>query len=202
MNRLLRTLLVGCCVFGGTSAASGAFITVGDHELTPNADNQFIPIRVTGGEAVDSLDFYVRIDDGLSPSPLPAPTVTAVDLVGTSSTPTIFYSNHTPPNDLDPANEYPYYEGWTVTTTSGTVPADGLVALVNLDTRGVYGGSWDLILKDPAHVATDFPGVPLSVTDGRVWIAGGAVPEPSAVLVWSLLSLAGFGLGRRRRAGQ
>jgi len=136
-------------------------IDAGDHLLQADQAGQLIEVYVTGGEAVEGLNFRIRIGDGIDPTPSPAPKIPdddAVDLVGTAANPTIFYSNHTTPRDLDDPDQSDYYEAAAISTDHDTVSAEGLLAIVEIDTTGVTTGQWDLILRDPGGFSTSFVG--------------------------------------------
>ena len=93
-----------------------------------------------------------------------APKSRNLDLV----TGTIFAANHT---DVftDPA---PLIWGATTTTTTGTVPANGLLAMLTIDTTGIITGQFDLILNPAATGPTAFAdaGVVTTLTNGLLQI--------------------------------
>jgi hypothetical protein len=61
---------------------------------------------------------------------------------------------------------------------SGTVPADGLLATLTIDTTGLTTGQFDFLLNPPATGPTAFadPGVTTTLTNG--WLRIGAAPGP------------------------
>jgi hypothetical protein len=73
----------------------------------------------------------------------------------------------------DPA---PLIWGATTTTTSGTVPANGLLATLTIDTTGLSTGQFDLILNPPSTGPTAFadPGLTTNLSNGVLRI--GAAP--------------------------
>jgi len=185
----------------GWGATLGIDLSLEDYALEPNLGGQQVLISVVdqeGGTTVEGVTLNVRLDDGLSPTMDPAPRITAVDMLGDSATPTIFYNQANSPVDPDgEPDPWPYYESRSVTTVGPPVAADGLLAIVTFDTSGVSAGQWDLILRDPADVATEFPGVTLDLTPGVLSI----VPEPSTcgLLLVAILGLLGCCARRRVR---
>jgi len=212
MKATIRGLMVLWLALASFSVTSAAVIIAGDHPLLPDhPDLQPVRINVKGGDAVEALNFRIRIGNGVAPSPSPAPTIpddNGVDLLGTAADPTIFYFNHTKPRDLDDPDTSDYYEAWAVSTSSGTVSAgtpstEELLAIVQIDTRGVDSGQWDLILRDPGDRPTDFATPdPPELRSGTIRILGGPppiIPEPATLAVWSLLAGLAVGFGWRRK---
>jgi hypothetical protein len=159
---------MACC---RASLASAAAINAGMHTLAPNMPGQLVQIGVTGGEAVSGVDLFVQVGDGGTTvgGDDTGPKITNLDLV----TGTIFAANHT---DVftDPA---PLIWGATTTTTTGTVPANGVLATLTIDTTGITTGQFDLILNPAATGPTAFAdaGVVANLTNGLLQI--GAAPS-------------------------
>jgi hypothetical protein len=167
-------------------AAHGATILVGEHNLLPDTPGQTIQIFVTGGNAVQGLNFNGQVADG-GPEvggSIDGPNITSADIL----TGTIFGSNNT--GQQDPGS-FPQLAIRTTSTSSGTVTADGLLATLSIDTTGFLKGSWPLKLGDTLNGPTDFAGIPITITDGSI-----AVPEPAGA---ALLLIAGAGVTTRRR---
>ncbi|MFV2067995.1 MAG: hypothetical protein ACC645_13560, partial [Pirellulales bacterium] len=150
-----RVLSIGF-LWGLASCALGAsIVVVGNQALLPNTANQTIAINVMGSELVQGLNFRVQVEDGgpLPPAagPPTGPVITAVDLI----TGTIFDGNVSEQTDLLSLEQI-----WvqSVTTQSGTVIADGLLASVTFDTTGFWQGSFQLALADTLDGPTDFAG--------------------------------------------
>jgi hypothetical protein len=166
-----RLWIIACGLASfATASTQAANITAGMHTLLPNTPGQQLQILTTGGEGVSGIDFFVQIGDG---GPTvggddTGPTITNLDLVAG----TIFAANNSG-IFTDPA---PLIWGATTTTTSGTVPADGLVATLTIDTTGLSTGQFDLILNPPATGPTAFAdsSVTTSLTNG--WLRIGAAP--------------------------
>jgi len=177
--------LCGMLLVALASAAAGAPIEIDlaleNYQLQPDAPDQTILISVSdkqGGTTVSGVNFRLRLDDGISPGDSPAPRITAIDLIGDDTNPTIFYGNANPPVDPDgEPDAWPYYEARIVTTAAGSVPADGLLAIVTLDATGVFSGSWDLILGDPGGFPTSFPDAAVDLEPGTLHV----VPEPATL---------------------
>src|SRR5690606_30031634 len=132
------SLLVASLVSAAVTlpAAGQIFIDVGDHILLPNRAGQEVSIYVTGGTPVAGLSLNAQIADGYPDVPgssIDGPDITAIDV----ETDTIFDSNNTgaviPVSGPQLAFRY-------ITTSSGTVPAEGLLATFTFDTTGVSSG--------------------------------------------------------------
>ena len=84
------------------------------------------------------------------------------------------------------------------TTQSGSVAADGVLAWVTFDTTGLMAsdGPFTLSMNDTLNGATDFAGIPATITDGQLSIV--AVPEPNACTLF-LFAFGGLAVRRRGR---
>jgi hypothetical protein len=174
-------------------AHSTPTIVVGDYRLLPNQAGQQIPIYVSGGDAVQGLDFNVQIGDGgmVAGGFDNTPIIESVDILTG-----IFAANHTGQTD----GATPLL--WTATTTTdhGTVTADGLLAVITLSTVGTAGGYSRTLALSPAEEfggATNFAGIPIDITNGTIHV----VPEPSAtVLVLSAILALCLARSSKRRS--
>lgn len=163
-------------------------VVVGTHHLEPDTPDQVVEIHVSGGDAVQGLNLYVMvanggpelelIEGGLPPGTgIPGPAITYVDTI----TDTIFASNNTgqvivPDGDI----EVPQVETAYAVTASGTVPAEGLLARITLDTTGFFEGTYALSLSALGH-PSDFAGIPIDITDGLIVIDSADPPvDPPA----------------------
>lgn len=192
MNRWGRLAgLIGCGLLG-VRAMGQIVIDVGDYTLLPNTPGQTISIRVSGGAAVQGLNFNVQVADGYpTGGSIDGPNITGLDLLGTASNPTIFFANNS--GARTPVRSDPQVWSESLTTGSGTVNASGLLAVVTVDTSGWFGGSWSFALGNTQEGATDFAGLPATITDGTITV----VPEPaSATVVGVGLLLGGLWLRR------
>jgi hypothetical protein len=175
-------LVWGLASYAMVSYAIGSpIVDVGVHKLLPNTKDQEIAITVEGSDPVQGLNFRIQVEDG---GPLPpamgsptGPVITAVDLI----TATVFAGNVSPQTDL---LSLPQIWVQSVTTQSGSVVADGLLATVTFDTTGFSRGSFRLALDDTLDGATDFAGIPIDITDGILRV----VPEPPG----GMMGLLGF----------
>ena len=173
-------------------------IVVGEHELLPDTPNQSIEIMVSGGDNVQGLNFRVQVADGgthpMAGGSIDGPMISNIDLLSG----TIFDGNNTGQNDILSLPQV-----WVQSTTSAndTVPADGLLATVTIDTTGFMEGEFDLRVGDTLDNATDFAGVAVDITDGLLRIS---VPEPASATVllmgWAILCTALRRVGRSRCA--
>lgn len=148
-------------------------IVVGEHELLADTTDQLIEIMVSGGDSVQGLNLRLQVaDGGTHPDAggsIDGPKISNVDLV----TGTIFDGNNTGQNDL---LSLPQVSVQSITTATGTVVADGMLATVLIDTTGFMEGEFDLRAGSTLDGPTDFAGVPANITDGSIRI----VPEPAS----------------------
>ena len=136
------------------SEAFGQVINVGAHTLLPDTPGQTIEIRVSGGAAVQAVDFNVQIADGFpTGGTVDGPNITGVDIIGTALNPTIFFGNANAPTTL---RQDPQMWSLFTTTQSGTVVANGLLGILTVDTTGWFSGNWTLALGNTQEGATDF----------------------------------------------
>jgi len=151
--------------------------------LLPNTANQVISIQVTGGESIAGEDFYTQIGDGGSflGGTDTKPAFTNVDVLGG----TIFSPSNNgaygDPNGTPPGSNAAHPLVWVdgTTTLSGSLPANGLLATLTLDTTGLNSGTFPLRLSvDGALGPFDTTlwnavgeAVPLSVTEGTLIVA-------------------------------
>jgi len=149
-------------------------IVVGTHVLEPDTPGQMIPIYVTGGWPVQGLNFDIQVADGgpAAGGAISGPAITAVDLL----TDTIFAADNTgmrldvePPAGDDPVPQQTYRG---TSTAVGTVAADGLLAMVTIDTTGFVRGAWSLTISNTVNGSTDFAGLPASLVDGVILVRG------------------------------
>jgi hypothetical protein len=183
MNRLLL-LGLAACVLVCSQAMADPIIQVGDHNLLANTPGQALTISVTGGDLVEGLNLYLQIDDENT-----GPKIQSIDVL----TGTIFQGNNTGQTvqALNETGDLPYWMGYaTVTTASGNVAANGLLATVIVDTTGFTSGTWSLNANfnyggDPYQ--SDFGPMLATSLNGSITI----VPEPGTLV---LLVTAGLGL--------
>jgi len=181
---MVRALTIFGVVAALTAAASAQpAVNGGTHELQANTAGQQISLEVTGGQAVQGVEFYAQLPAGDGPC----------FLAGDLLTGTIFEVNH----DQDPnawgsyVHAHDLYLG--VATNSGTVSAAGKLVTLTLDTTGLWSGTYALQLRNDVEAAqTNFCGVDATLTDGTLTV----VPEPGTLL---LLAGGAAGLLRRRR---
>lgn len=178
-----------------TQATNAALLVdIGDHVLLPDTPNQTITVTVSGGDSVQGLNFNLQIDDdGVNK----APSISAVDITGPQ---TIFGSNNTGQVDQGTGELVAGSQFGLRTTTAaaGTVIADGILALVTLDTTGRSEGSFTLNLANTLNGPTDFAGLAVSQFDnGSLTIAATAIPEPGSCVLFGMIGLV-FASSRRR----
>lgn len=168
--------------------AQTILLDVGDHTLKSNTPNQTISMSVTGGAAVQGVNLLVQMGDGgaaLGGVDGSAPAITDITLITGGM---IFEPSNTGHVLFDPPTD----QFWQIGTTtdanvSSTVSADGLLAVLTIDTTGFTSGTFDLKAGDiqagGSTFDSDFAGLAATITNGSV-----TVPEP--IGVWGLLALA------------
>ena len=149
---------------------------LGNYHLLPDTPDQQIQIFVRGGDPVQGVAFNIAIADGGPDAggSVVGPMITAVDIL----TGTIFDGNNT---GLGSAAGVlaPQIAFFSTTTATGTVPAEGLLATVTLDTTGFAAGqTFDLIVSQTVNNPTMFGAVTPTVLDGTLTM----VPEPIGLL--------------------
>jgi len=189
-------------------SASGASISVGSWTLAPNTPGQQIPIVASGGEQVQGVVLNVQVADGfpdVSGSSINGPDITAVDMIGAG---TLFGSVGNTGTNLIAQSPQMWVIG--TSTTSGTVPADGILAWITIDTTGFQPGSgpWPLLLRDTFNGDTNFQTVAgqlvPAIENGWIFLTGSgndpgsSVPEPATAVLLFLSSGAIAGRLRRR----
>ena len=156
-------------------------IVVGEHVLQANLPEQEIEILVTGDTSVSGLDLFVQIGDGgpeLADFGLPrghrGPHLTHVELIQG----TIFDRTGESPTNIG-VPELSQIAMYTLAPVGAvpSVPAQGTLVKLTLDTTGMYHGSWDLLLSGVLPHAelngpynTNFAGMPADIENGRVTI--------------------------------
>ena len=171
-------LLSGVAIAGGAPPA----IEAGTHWLIPDQPGQEIEVYVTGGDAVQGLEFCVRIGGGTA-----GPLIENIDILNG----TVFADNNQglyPGKYIDPRQAY-----LGTVTQDGTVAAAGLLAVLTLDTTGLWDGQYSLSLLDTVEGPTNFAGIAADIADGLL-----IAPEPASLV----LLACGAGsviLGKRRR---
>jgi len=164
----------------------------GDFELKPDTPGQWIELLVVGGMEVAGCNFNAQIGDGgpeAGAGGTPGPIITSVDLEGSAENPTIFFGNNHDQNDL---GSIPQLATYSIIAEIGTVPADGVLARLEIDTSGFTGDqTWTLALNVTLNGPTDFAPIPADITDGAIHI-----PEP---MTMTIFALGGLAVVRRRR---
>jgi len=202
-----RHLAVAAAISLAPTIANAALVAVGTHNLLANSPNQKITIQVTGGEQIAGEDLFAQIGDGgpINGGTNTKPIFTNVDII----TSTIFVGNNSgaqgDPNGIPPGSNAGHPLIWldSTVTNTGTVPANGLLATLTIDTTGVNSGTFSLLLTGVANTLGSFnttlrassgDPIPLTVTNGRITVV---TPEPAS----GMLGVAGMTLllSRRKR---
>jgi hypothetical protein len=129
------------------------------------------------------MNLYTLITDGFPAVPgstLNGPNITAINL----TTGTIFSGNNTG-GMFTSSDQY-----WIsqISTNTGTVPANGLIATLTVDTTGfnIGSGPFSLKLSGTPDGDTDFAPIPVTITNGQLTV----IPEPSTWFLGASLVLA------------
>jgi len=179
---VLRSLVLQLTLLAATAGnLLAAQITVGQHSLRANQPDQWINVLVTGGDAVSGLDLFAQIGDGgpeLATFGLSAgkagPRISGAELVQG----TIFQGVTDPPvNVSSPQLPQTAFYSIALIGSKPTVPAQGTLVRLRLDTTGFYGGQWDLRLRDVLPYATfggphqtNFAGPTAVINNGSITI--------------------------------
>lgn len=204
MKNLHRLAFVAIALFAPSMVVAQPAINVGDFEFQENMAGQEVPIFVTGGDPVAALNFVAQIgqtDPGTG-QPEAGPAIEGVELL----TGTIFEGNNLGQDDTPDSS--PQVIVASVITEgppdeADTVPADGLLATLTIDTTGFFAGSgaFPLLLSGTIEGDTTFADamgedVIPTITNGSITL----VPEPTALA--SLIACLPLLLSRPRRRGR
>ena len=193
MNLKFPLALIISCSLIATAQAT-LVLHVGHHLLAPNMAGQAIPVYVSGGDFVQGVTFNVQVEDAYPDfGVIDGPNTTDVDLLAG----TIFDGNNTGEN-LIGVGEQLIIEG--TTTASGTISAEGLLAIVMIDTTGFSAGDgpFRLLMGGTLNGDTNFQSsggtlVPV-ISNGLITI----IPEP-ATFVTAMIGIIGLCLYALRR---
>jgi len=186
----MKKLLCLCAAFGylitlSANLQAALTINVGNTNLLPNTPGQAVQLFVNGGDSVQGMNLYTLITDGFPAVPgstQNGPNITGINL----TTGTIFSGNNTGAM-FTSSDQY-----WIsqISTSTGTVAANGLIATLTVDTTGFNSGSgpFSLKLSGTPDGNTDFAPVPVTITNGQLTI----IPEPSTWILAVCLMLVGL----------
>jgi hypothetical protein len=181
-----------------------AVIAVGDHVLLAGEPNQTVEIRVSGDRAVQGLEFFLQVADG-GPSvggAVAGPVISDADVFGPPHRPenpaTVFSGNNTGEASVGPWGPHFWQSG--TTTASGTALADGLLATVVFDARGLSADDpnnpFDLKMADTLMGDSSFAdGLPVTILNGRLILKPlpvAVIAEPVSVPAGGTVTLSGL----------
>jgi hypothetical protein len=175
-----RKLILASALLSITTTAANAALTVdgGVHYLLPNSRHR-IAVAVSGGDRIVGLNFVAQIGDGgpVNGGVDQHPTVVSGDIIGPG---TIFYGNNVGDSPTPTGNLI-----WTDSTAvtnplNNSIPAQGTIAYLTIDTTGMAAGSNPYALRlqnvaaniyGGAGLSTNFVTVnPASILDGAIYI--------------------------------
>jgi len=180
-----------------TPAPDVPLIVAGHHTLLPNQAGQEIEVLISGGHAVEGMNFYIQVGDGgpeavdlglIDPPGIDGPHVENVDL----ETGTIFESNNSGQFNPDTNETLPQLFGAFIVTNAATTTADGLLATVTIDTTGFTAGTWELRVSDTLAGDTELPFVGARFHNGSITIdPDPALTDPTFAALEDVTLLAG-----------
>jgi hypothetical protein len=196
---MLRKMLMSVAILACTALTATAAPTImaGNHALLPNTPGQIVPILASGtgtSENTAGVDLFLVVGGGTT-----GPIVTGLDVIGAG---TIFNGNNNGQQGFGPAYDPPSRElVGLVSTVSGAVDPNGVLAYLTVDTTGLTSGSFALSLTNetlgPSILYTT-GGASTVLIDGTLSI----VPEPSSIAMGlcAAVGLALVAIRRRRSA--
>ena len=188
--QLLVVLAVTCVLSAAVSAAP--IINVGSHDLQENASGQIVYLNVTGTDQVTAFNLKAQIGDGTGPNAEPV-----FESIAFGGGMWDAHANTVTGGPISGAGQFA--QASVAFNTSVSVPADGLLLTLTIDTTGFFDGdSFDLLLKgtdigsDSDFVVIGGGTLAPGITNGTINI----VPEPTSM---ALLSMGGLLALRRRK---
>jgi autotransporter-associated beta strand protein len=155
----------------------------GTYYLAPGVQSQ-LQVRISGGDPVSAVKLWVQIGDGgaANQGTNTAPVINSINLVGPG---TIFNASNTGATPVFAGGLMAVAETTTDVARAATVPANGTLSLITINTAGAPAGETVLHLKGVAAnvfptpqntsltVLTGSPPsqplpVPATITDGRI----------------------------------
>jgi MYXO-CTERM domain-containing protein len=204
---ICSTLVAACAALPNDARAALILSVPANVNLQPNQNHQAIQVSASGGNSVAGINLNIRLGDGRGAGVEPAFYFTGQDQFAgfDFTTGTIWGANGQRGTAIeDSASEYQI--GFLLNGTNSTVPANGVVATVYVDTTGFTTGTYPLLLNilngsgqpvDSSFIAAGGSNLSAdSVVVGQITI----VPEPAASAL-GLLGVLGLLGGRRRRVG-
>ena len=199
----LRFLIIG---LAGVLTASHTFadtiINVGSYHLAPNEPGQTITLAVSGSSQVTGFNLRAQLGDGLGPNP--EPLFQAVQFGGG-----IWDAFPTTVAGGPVGGATQYAQASVVFSATGeSVAASGSLVTLELDTTGLYSGTYSLDLAntdigaDSAFIGNGGVDLPATIINGSVTIT--STPEPTSLALLSTGCVVLFlrRLARARRASR
>jgi autotransporter-associated beta strand protein len=163
-------------------ALAATTIDAGTHYILPD-DVRTIAVRVSGGDLVEALNFFVQVADGgdANMGTATKPKITGIDIIGPG---TIFYQHNTgstPYHLPDSGGTYLIWMDTTAAPRGETVSASGALAFLTIDTTGTTSldDPYPLTLENvaansefapPGGFSTDFGNGEPTINAGQIVI--------------------------------
>ena len=189
-SSMMMALIAG--LWTASLAFAAPVIDVGTITLEANKPGQIVPVLVSGGDSVTGFNLRAQIGDGINPSPI----FQSISFAGG------IWDAHASTTTGELVAGFDEYAQLSVAFNANvTVPANGVLAMLTIDTTG--------ITTDSVY-ALKLSGVELIGQDSDLLLSGGStltptikngtlhvvVPEPSAL---GLLGIASVMVCLRRR---
>ncbi len=176
MNGRLLVFVVVCLALAGPAGAS-IIINVGAHNLIQNSPGQVVQIFVTGGDQVTAFNLRAVIGDGMGDSP--EPKFQSINFNGgiwDVAENTVIGG---------PIGGFEQdAQAYVAFNTSVSVPANGLLVTLTIDTTGFFSGSSFPLLLKSTEIGSDSDFVVIGGATLAADITNGMfniVPEPAPI---------------------
>jgi hypothetical protein len=166
-------------------SVEAAQLTTGTWLVPEGASNFIIPLTIsTGtGETLTDMSLLVQVaDGGPSLGSIAGPTITGIDFTGSVWDATDYSVSPSPGLAVGDFNQLIGYDVSIAFGTGSPVPANGILASINIDATGYTAGqSFELKLVNTVGGDSSFLGAgSVNITNGIIQI----IPEPSTATLF------------------